>query len=33
MIANLIKLGVLLFLWQVLTVIQNAIMAGYGVTG
>ena len=33
MIANLIKLGVLLFLWQVLTVIQNAILAGYGITG
>lgn len=29
MIANLIKLGALFFLWQVLTVLQNAIVAGY----
>jgi hypothetical protein len=33
MIANLIKLGALLLLWQVLTALQNAIMAGYGITG
>jgi len=31
MIANLIKIGGLLFLWQVLTVLQNAILAGYGI--
>ena len=31
MIANLIKIGGLLLLWQVLTAVQNAILAGYGI--
>jgi hypothetical protein len=30
MIGNIIKLGLLLLLWQILTVLQNAIMAGVG---
>ena len=29
MIANLIKIGALLLLWQVLTAVQNAIDAAY----
>ena len=33
MIVDVIKLGGLYVLWQVLTVVQNAIQAGYGVAG
>ena len=33
MIANLIKLGGLYVLWQVLDVVHNAILAGYGIAG
>jgi hypothetical protein len=33
MIADVIKLGALYFLWQVLTAVQNAILAGYAAAG
>lgn len=31
MIVDLVKVGGLLLLWQILTVLQDAISAGYGV--
>jgi len=33
MIVDVIKLGGLYVLWQVLTAVQNAVLAGYAVAG